>query len=284
MPISVAPELQVKQYIERLGLNPLDVLKQDITARSSSSTNLGFNVDSPMEGALLDSEAMIRWEIGFQAIDEANPAVPQAFPLTYWITEKFMPIHSAAQSATIAINSGSTNYVTFDYWLALCMVTLDEREMDGKWDGGRFPVIQDMRKLNLREFSWTDWIIATPVHGAGVAQVLYHHHNPAEWELIKRYLEWLQFGEVAGAEWFNNPNASVGLTGFKRLIREPVALGVFNPFKGLTLPSWSAFAHMSPVIPHVHTLSLYWSLVNFLPHIVRFLIGPDTRGFVPFQL
>lgn len=273
MPLIVAPELSFSQYFASLHLNPLQVFHQRITARSAGPSNFGWNLDSPKEGALLDSYAVMEVDITYQlgTIAAVNDL---GFDVTEIIVNQFSPIHCASQSATIAINSGSTDFTPFDYWRQMSMVQLDHREMDhkGPWIGG-FGVEPDRGQH---------------INAAGIGfGELYNTPDKKGWQ--RNYHEFIQlgsaFGAVANIADVNTAlnsdavgAAGAGAARFIRRLREPVGIGLFNPWKGYKVPAWCHWAHMSDVMPFVHTLSLFYSLTNFKPHLIRYLNGPINSG------
>ena len=125
----LASELDIKQYVTQLGLNPDNVFYQSVAARNISTSNAAWTITSPNKRSYLLSYAVVNWQPTIQYQTEAGTGQNFGQALVYASAKPCIPFANAMSSITLSVNG---NTITLSqprrFMEALTMMNVNREE------------------------------------------------------------------------------------------------------------------------------------------------------------
>jgi len=247
-------ELNVKQYVSSLGLNPENVYYQRISCTNISTTMAQWAIVSPNKRALLLACPKIEWKPTVRRVrvdtGAAEDFVESGLAASW---KEYMPFHNAMSSLQLIINSSS---------ITITQPRRYQRKLNEMFFG---------RKAARSELSTCGGAphINSGYILPGVPGV-FGSLGPNNNDLFKneqRFME--KLWSVAGAA--GNVFRLQGRgNSFQISCLEPLCVGPFNPYYRIKheLPDYCWFKHMSFMIPHVSRMEINIQFQNIDPSII----------------
>jgi len=244
----LASELDVREYVAQLGLNPDNVFYQSVSARNISTSNAQWTITSPNKRSYLLSWAVVNWQPTIQHQDAAGAAENWLNTINYISAKPCLPFTNAMSSVTLSVNG---NTITLSqprrFMEGLTTACVNKEEASRCFETG-YP--DSMGGL---------WSIANPGKEslATVDNGFLHNEQNFQEKLLAA-----ASSDNYGA--FNN-TACTGNNGWQ----EPLCVPPLNPFAKLKsgMPSYMWFSKMSDVIPNIDRLELDIQFQNLTPSV-----------------
>lgn len=263
----LSSELDIKQYVTSLGLNPDNVFYQSVAARNISTSNAQWTITSPNKRAFLLSYAAVNWQPTVTRQNEAGTAVENWGQSVNYVSAKpCLPFANAMSSITMSVNG---NTITLSqprrFMEGLTMLNVNREESRKCFETG-YP--DSMGGL---------WSVANPGK-EGVATV--------DEGFLKNEVSFAdKILRAQGVNLFGAFSATpmTGNNGFE----EPLIVPPLNPFAKLKdgMPGYSWFKDMSSVIPNIDRLEIDIQFQNLsasvlYPRYMQAVTANATNGRV----
>jgi len=262
----LASELDIREYVAQLGLNPDNVFYQSVSARNISPSNAQWTITSPNKRSYLLSYAVVNWMPTIELRREDNATARNWGVINPAVSFKpGLAFANAMSSVTLSVN-GTT-------------LTLSQPR--------RFMEGLTMSNVNAEECAKC-FESGYPESMGGIVPVNRPGLFNLELDPDKQFARNEQNfdNKLLRAQGVNAYGAfsSTALSG-NNGIQEPLIVPPFNPFAKLKsgMPSYSWFSKMSDVIPNIDRLELDIQFQNLAASLMYFryyqaLINNNEEG------
>lgn len=270
--VTIVPDINLsfKEYQASLQQNPTNIFYQRIASRNVSTQQCSFTVSSPNKRTYLLSNAQIEWRFEFLRVITNNvipdPATvnPNVNSRDLISLKSVLPVTNAMSSITTSINGSTTTIAQPRRFMeCLSMAHVSREEALLHYEAG-YP-----------DRMGGSMLTTAPTHTWA--------YNEVDVTMQNQYYDFnsrrLRGNKLATP--FRIFNANAAANGGTILVTEPLVSAPFDCYSKVdkaSMPDWSPWKWMSPVIPLIDRLEIDIQFTNLVASMMFFFYGKPSVG------